>query len=66
MVAGYQKNNQPKHGDVFFSQKKIIGKSQGKDMETIQIKWKPCISMYPPIFGQKSLKVQTRHVFFSC
>lgn len=33
-------------------------------METLQIKWNPCISMYPPIFGQKSLKVQTRHVFF--
>ena len=50
--------------NMVMPRKNIIGKAQGKDMETIGIKWNPCISMYPPIFGQKSLKVQTRHVFF--
>ena len=34
MVAGYQKNNQPKHGDVFFPRKKSSENHREKT-------WKP-------------------------
>ena len=46
---------------MFFPRKNKHRKSQGKD---IGIKWNRCISMYPPIFGQKVWKFKQDMFFF--